>query len=265
MNDRIFSCATPMKTTPSRAVNRARYGATTSSLLCAAFERHERHVLLVGELLDRGDEAIVERLEQGRRGHRMSQMVVQEVAQAAGRLELGHVGVQVQAIDAPDFERHVLTDNVGDVGRHRNLLAGSPMMVLLTEDTGQLIGPNIQTAAQRPTIRRFAGAPKEPKPRDLHHTVNGAQVFLGGLRRSFAASPWYKLLDADELTTNVVGDEPAAHGCKSRAISDRGEAASRALRSTSSVARTGQAALQAARRADSEQWRMRSPRLKPPA
>ena len=31
--------------------------------------------------------------------------------------------------------------------------------------------------------------PKEPTHRDLHHTVHGAQVFLGGLRRSFAVRP----------------------------------------------------------------------------
>jgi hypothetical protein len=68
---------------------------------------------------------------------------VEEVAQAAGRLELWHVGVQIHAIDAPDFERHVVTDNVGDVGRHQNLLAEIPVMVLLTEDAGHVIGPNI--------------------------------------------------------------------------------------------------------------------------
>jgi hypothetical protein len=41
--------------------------------------------------------------------------------------------VQVQPVDAPDFERNVVTDNVGDVGRHRNLLAEIPAMVLLRE------------------------------------------------------------------------------------------------------------------------------------
>ena len=90
----------------------------------------------------------------------MPQVVVEEVAQAAGRLELGHVGVQIDPVDAPDFERDVVTDNVGDVGHHQNLLAETPVMVLLTEDTGHVIGPNIvvtQTAAQRP---RFEGSPE---------------------------------------------------------------------------------------------------------
>jgi hypothetical protein len=36
-----------------------------------------------------------------------------------------------------------------------------------------------------PKVRRWW---KKPKHHDLHHTVNRARVFLGGLRRSFAAS-----------------------------------------------------------------------------
>ena len=83
----------------------------------------------------------------------------------------------------------MVTDNVGDVGRHQNLLAEIPVMVLLTEDTGHRIGPNIngRAAADYPKIRR---RPQEPKSCDVHQTFNGAQGFLGGLRRSFAASPW---------------------------------------------------------------------------
>jgi hypothetical protein len=49
---------------------------------------------------------------------------VEEIAQAAGRLQLGHIGVQIQAIDTADRERYVLADNVGDVGRHQILLGG---------------------------------------------------------------------------------------------------------------------------------------------
>src|SRR5205823_11524470 len=69
-------------------------------------------------------------------------------------------------------------------------LAGSPMKVLHLEHAGRRPVPTSsfsQTAAQRPQNRRFAGVPKEPKSRDLHHTFSGAQVSLGGLRRSFAA------------------------------------------------------------------------------
>ena len=41
------------------------------------------------------------------------------------------------------FERDVVTDNVGDVRCHRNLLAEIPVMVLLTKDAGRCTGPNI--------------------------------------------------------------------------------------------------------------------------
>jgi len=61
--------------------------------------------------------------------------------------------MQIQPVDAANLERDVVTDNVGDVGRHQNLLVEIPVMVLLTEDTGYVIGPNIvvsRTAAQRP-------------------------------------------------------------------------------------------------------------------
>jgi hypothetical protein len=117
---------------------------------------------------------------------------VEEVAQAAGRLELGHVGVQIQAVDAPDFEADVMTDNVSDVGRHGDLLGresheGTPAGAR-RHSTGPnilFLFPNGRAAA---AIRRFAGATTEPKRHDLHHTFNGAHIFLGGLRRSFAVS-----------------------------------------------------------------------------
>jgi hypothetical protein len=42
------------------------------------------------------------------------------------------------------LERHVVADNVSDVGRHRNLLAEIPAMVLLRKDAGVTTGPNIK-------------------------------------------------------------------------------------------------------------------------
>jgi hypothetical protein len=87
-------------------------------------------------------------------GTGIAEVVVQEVAQAAERLELGHVGVQIHAVNTPDLKRHVVTDNTGDVGRHSDLLGGrSPMKVLQLEYAGRFAGPNIvfyQAAAQRP-------------------------------------------------------------------------------------------------------------------
>jgi hypothetical protein len=96
----------------------------TLVLALAALERHDLETLRRRKRLNGRDEAIVAGFEEGWRRHGIAEMVVQEVAQAAGRLELGHVGVQIQTVDTLDFERHVLTDNRVDVGRHRILLAG---------------------------------------------------------------------------------------------------------------------------------------------
>ena len=68
--------------------------------------------MVLRELLDRGDETIVSRFQQRGRRHRVAQIVVEEVAQAAGCLELGHVRVQIQPVEAPDLEGDVVTDNV---------------------------------------------------------------------------------------------------------------------------------------------------------
>ncbi len=68
------------------------------------------------------------------------------------------------------------------------------MKVLHLEHAGRS-GPNIvfaQTAAQRP---RSEGSPELRRSvrRSSHpRGLNGASFLLGGLRRSFAASPWYK-------------------------------------------------------------------------
>jgi hypothetical protein len=73
---------------------------------------------------------------------------MEEVAQPARRLKLRHVRVQIHAVDTSDFKRDVVTDNVGDVGRHSDLLGGrSPMRVLPLEHVDQLIGPNIMSNA----------------------------------------------------------------------------------------------------------------------
>ena len=76
------------------------------------------------ERLDRRQEPVMHRPEECWRGNRIPTVIVEEVAHATGRLERGHVGVQVEPVDTADRERHVLADNVGDVGRHRTLLGG---------------------------------------------------------------------------------------------------------------------------------------------
>jgi hypothetical protein len=82
--------------------------------------------------------------EKGRRRDQIPEVIVEEVAQAAGRLQLGHVRMQIQAVDTPNLKGDVVADNVGDVGHHTDLLGGrSPMRVLSLEHTDHLIGPNI--------------------------------------------------------------------------------------------------------------------------
>jgi hypothetical protein len=87
-------------------------------------ECHGGNAVSAGERVDRRQEAVQHRPEQGGRGDRIPQVIVEEVAQTTGRLELGHVGMQVEPVDTADGERHVLADNIGDVGRHQTLLGG---------------------------------------------------------------------------------------------------------------------------------------------
>ena len=54
----------------------------------------------------------------------------------------------------------MVTDNVGDVGRHQNLLAEIPVMVLLTEDAGHVIGPNIVLPKRPRSGRKTEGSPE---------------------------------------------------------------------------------------------------------
>src|SRR5262245_37163345 len=104
--------------------------------------------------------------------YRVSEVVVEEVAQAPGRLEPGHVGVQIDPVDTPDLQRDVVTDNVGDVGRHRDLLGRSPMKVLpvgarrACTRSQHRSCPNGRAAA---AIRGIADVTKERRSRRLYH------------------------------------------------------------------------------------------------
>jgi len=119
----------------------------------ARFEHDERHGVIRGERLDRGDKAIVHRTEQRRRGNRMSEMVAQKIAEPAGRLQLGHVPLQIDAIKTAHGEGDVILDNGLDVGRHQILLGrkiddGTPR-----EHTDDCIGPNIISEASPQTAQ----------------------------------------------------------------------------------------------------------------
>ena len=127
--------------------------AAQRRLYLVRFERHLRNVVAPDELVDGVDKVVVQGAKQRTRQNRVTEIAVQEVAQAAGCLQLRHIGVQVQAVNAADLERHVVADNVSDVGRHRNLLPEIPLIVHLRKDAGLRTGPDIQTAAQGPPLK----------------------------------------------------------------------------------------------------------------
>src|SRR5262249_53734860 len=81
----------------------------------------------------------------------------------------------------------MVTDHVGDVGRHRNLRPEIPVMVLLRKNAGVHTGPNINgRAAAEPE-----GSPEPVITTGVSHPprrCEWALPLLGGLRRSFTAS-----------------------------------------------------------------------------
>jgi hypothetical protein len=119
-----------------------------------------------GELLYRLDKAIVHRLEQRRRRDGVPEIVAEEVAEAPRSLELRHVGVQIQSIETADLQRDVMADNVGDVGRHRDLLGrksddGTPQgphTPVSPVPTSSVRLPNGCAAAKREAYPGRAGA-----------------------------------------------------------------------------------------------------------
>jgi hypothetical protein len=113
----------------------------------AGLEFHHGNGLRRGKLLDRRGESVVHRLEERGGRNRVAEVIAQEVAKTAGGLQLRQIGMQIEAVDAADLQRDVVTDNVSDVGFHRNLLAEIPAMVLLTKHAGLRTGPNIFSEA----------------------------------------------------------------------------------------------------------------------
>ena len=89
----------------------------------AALERDQRHVLRGRVGLDGADEAVQHRRKQRGRRDRMAQVIPKEVAQPTRRLQLGHVGVQVQPVETPNGQGHVVANKLVDVGHRRLLLA----------------------------------------------------------------------------------------------------------------------------------------------
>lgn len=89
----------------------------------AALELNDRHQLLLGKCRDVLHEAIVKGAERGRRGNPIAEVVAQEGTQLTARLELGHVAVEVQTVNARSGQRDVVAQYRGDVGAwHRRRL-----------------------------------------------------------------------------------------------------------------------------------------------
>ena len=124
-------------------------------LILTRFELDQRHGVVGGERLHAFDKAIVHRPKQRRRRNGMSEMVAQKVAESAGRLELGHVALHMEAIEAADTQGHVIRDNGLDVGRHQILLGRKIDDGTRQEHTDDGIGPNIISEAS-PQTRRLA-------------------------------------------------------------------------------------------------------------
>ena len=63
----------------------------------------------------------------------MAQVIAEEVAQAAGRLQLRHVGVQIEAVETANGQGHVVANKLVDVGHRRLLWRGNRPMLLHAE------------------------------------------------------------------------------------------------------------------------------------
>ncbi len=92
-------------------------------LALAAFELDDRYELLLGKYADRLDETVVQRAEGGRRSDLIAEVIAQEGAQLTGRLQLGHVAVEIEPVNARGRQRDVVAQYRGDVGAwHRRRL-----------------------------------------------------------------------------------------------------------------------------------------------
>jgi hypothetical protein len=77
-------------------------------------EREQRHAVRVREGVNRRHERLADGVHQHRRGKRMAAVLPEERGHPARVLQLGHVRVEVQPINALDLQRDVLTQDFGD-------------------------------------------------------------------------------------------------------------------------------------------------------
>ena len=80
-------------------------------------EREQRDAVPLDEPLDGGDEGLADRVHQRGRREWVSAVVAQEPDDALLALQVGHVHVEVHAVDAFDFQGDVLAQDSGDGAR----------------------------------------------------------------------------------------------------------------------------------------------------
>ena len=109
----VFSCALPTKTIPSLPWNRAWYSLAMSSLRCPLANVIRGICSCVDEVLDGGDEGCAHRVHERRGGEGLTAVEAEEGGDPAIGLQPGLVDVEVHAVDAFDFQRHVILEDIG--------------------------------------------------------------------------------------------------------------------------------------------------------
>src|SRR5205085_2628531 len=81
-------------------------------------EGEQGHLLLADEVLDGGDEGLADGVHEGGRSEGMAAVEAEEGGDAGLMLQLGLVDVEVHAVDAFDFQGHVLANDFSNGARY---------------------------------------------------------------------------------------------------------------------------------------------------
>jgi hypothetical protein len=88
-------------------------------LLALSFgEGQQGNLLLADELIDGGDEGLAHGLHEGGRSEGVAAMEAEEGGDAGLVLQLGLVDIEVHAVDAFDFQGHMVAEDFGDSPRY---------------------------------------------------------------------------------------------------------------------------------------------------
>src|ERR1051326_8428286 len=85
----------------------------------AALELNDRDWVAASEGADVLDEAIVPWAEGSRRSDAIAEMIAEKGAELSGRLEPGHIPVEIQAVNTRGGQRHLLAQYGGNAGDWR--------------------------------------------------------------------------------------------------------------------------------------------------